>query len=159
MDYADYIGNVTRLAVELVNGDEYSEPAMLTDHQVQPADLAELLAVLAPAVAATADGGPIGAVNALLRRYPPKILVSEHDGQPHLHFADDGEDAASWLGRTCGAGLAHVLTGDPQVRLGRCHADGCTRFYVDQSRNRSRRFCSNACASRTTVAAYRARHR
>ncbi|MEV0173240.1 CGNR zinc finger domain-containing protein [Streptomyces sp. NPDC050803] len=28
---------------------------------------------------------------------------------------------------------------------------------VGQSRNRTRRFCSNACASRTTVAAYRAR--
>jgi hypothetical protein len=27
------------------------------------------------------------------------------------------------------------------------------------SRNRSRRFCSNACASRTTVAAYRARRK
>ncbi|WP_436850251.1 CGNR zinc finger domain-containing protein, partial [Streptomyces monashensis] len=29
----------------------------------------------------------------------------------------------------------------------------------DDSRNRTRRFCSNACASRTTVAAYRARRK
>ncbi|MEU0936254.1 CGNR zinc finger domain-containing protein [Embleya sp. NPDC005971] len=28
---------------------------------------------------------------------------------------------------------------------------------MDQSRNRTRRFCANACASRTTVAAHRAR--
>jgi predicted RNA-binding Zn ribbon-like protein len=51
-----------------------------------------------------------------------------------------------------------VITGrgDPAVTVGRCQAAGCRRFYVDESRNRSRRFCGNACGSRTTVAAYRA---
>ncbi|MGW5371674.1 CGNR zinc finger domain-containing protein [Streptomyces sp. NPDC004011] len=45
----------------------------------------------------------------------------------------------------------------PAVTLGRCAAAGCDNYFVDQSRNRTRRFCSNACASRTTVAAHRAR--
>ncbi|WP_407647073.1 CGNR zinc finger domain-containing protein [Actinacidiphila soli] len=45
------------------------------------------------------------------------------------------------------------------MTIGRCWAAGCPRFSVDQSRNRSRRFCGNTCASRTTVAAHRARQR
>ncbi|WP_189106053.1 CGNR zinc finger domain-containing protein [Streptomyces camponoticapitis] len=40
--------------------------------------------------------------------------------------------------------------------MGRCAAAGCGNHFADQSRDRTRRFCSNACASRTTVAAYRA---
>ncbi|MFC4585949.1 CGNR zinc finger domain-containing protein [Sphaerisporangium corydalis] len=36
---------------------------------------------------------------------------------------------------------------------------GASDSYIDRSRNRSRRFCSGACASRTTVAAHRARSR
>jgi predicted RNA-binding Zn ribbon-like protein len=55
------------------------------------------------------------------------------------------------------AELALVAAGDPAVTLGRCAAAGCGNYFVDQSRNRTRRFCGNACASRTTVAAYRAR--
>jgi predicted RNA-binding Zn ribbon-like protein len=108
-----------------------------------------------------ADGGAATPVNVLLQRYPPDVHVSDHDvpGSRHLHFARDGEDPLSWLGRSCAAALAQVICGDPEVAVGRCEAKGCPRFYVDQSRNRSRRFCSAACASRTTVAAYRARQK
>lgn len=42
--------------------------------------------------------------------------------------------------------------------LGRCAASGCGRWQADGSRNGSRRYCSPACAGRTTVAAYRARN-
>jgi len=52
-----------------------------------------------------------------------------------------------------------VICGDPNVTVGRCQAARCQRFYVDDSGNRSRRFCANACASRTNVAAYRARRK
>jgi predicted RNA-binding Zn ribbon-like protein len=65
----------------------------------------------------------------------------------------------TWLGRSCAAPLAHVVCGDPAVTIGRCHAAACGRFHLDPSRNRTRRFCSHTCASRTTVAAYRARRK
>ncbi|MEU9839768.1 CGNR zinc finger domain-containing protein [Actinomadura sp. NPDC048032] len=163
MRYVAYIGNLTRLAVELVNGDEPSElrREFFQQHDVvEPDDPGDLLPALRDAVAAVADGGPPLPVNLLLDRFPPAMRVAEHDGDgPHLHFARDGEDGVHWLGRSCAAALAHVLCGDPDVTVGRCRADGCARFYVDESRNRSRRFCSNACASRTTVAAHRARRR
>lgn len=110
---------------------------------------------------AASQGGPIASVNALLERHAPLIRVDDHDGEgaAHLHFAPDGEDGVSWLGRSCAAALAHVVCGDPAVTIGRCRAAACGRFYVDDSRNRTRRFCSNACANRTTVAAYRARRK
>lgn len=166
MRYVDYIGNVTRIAVELVNGDPASDllQEMYGQHEIDPASdqqLAQLLPDLRAAIEAVADNGPIGPVNALLARFPPEIHVSDHaaPGEQHLHFARNGEDPITWLGRSCAAALAHVICGDPDVAVGRCQALGCQRCYVDDSRNRSRRFCSNACASRTTVAAYRARRK
>ncbi|MGW2938705.1 CGNR zinc finger domain-containing protein [Streptomyces sp. NPDC001156] len=166
MHYADYIGNLSRLAVEFVNGDPPSElrQEMFRQHRIAEPD-AERLAAFVPglrdAVEAAAHIRPIDAVNALLEQHPPLIRVDDHDGEgsPHLHFAPNGEDAVSWLGRSCAAALAYVVSGDPAVTIGRCRAAGCGRFYVDDSRNRTRRFCSNACASRTTVAAYRARRK
>ena len=162
MSYVGYIANLTTLAVELVNGAESSDlrRSMLAEHEVRPPagdELAGLVTDLGSAVAAVADQGPAAAVNRLLLRFPPEMHVSDHDGLPHLHFARNGDDPVAWLGRGCAAALAHVICGDPAVTVGRCQAAGCPRFYVDESRNRSRRFCGNACASRTTVAAYRAR--
>jgi predicted RNA-binding Zn ribbon-like protein len=162
VSYADYIVNVTQLAVDLVNDEIRSGllGEMLAEHHVAaPADdqLGALMPALRDAVAAVADRGPIDPVNDLLRSFPPDPHVSDHDGEPHLHFARNGADPGDWLGRSCAAALAHVICGDPAVTVGRCQASGCARFYVDSSRNRSRRFCGNACASRTTVAAYRAR--
>lgn len=167
MTYEDYIGNVARLAVELVNtgtadGLSGTDAELLDEHGVRrPStdELAPLLAQLRPAVAAVADGGDPGPLNRLLRRYPPRTHISTHDGHSHLHHAEDGEPPVPWLGRTCAAGLAQVACGAPEVTIGRCQAAGCPRFFVDQSRNRSRRFCGNTCASRTTVAAYRERRK
>jgi CGNR zinc finger len=164
--FVNYIGNLTRLAVELVNSEEPSglREEFFRQHRItapRPDELNTLLPALREAVAAVADGSPVAPVNQLLQHFPPNIQVSDHDetDAQHLHFARDGEDPVSWLGRSCAAALAHVICGDPSVTVGRCHAAGCPRFYVDESRNRSRRFCSGTCASRTTVAAYRARRK
>jgi predicted RNA-binding Zn ribbon-like protein len=165
MQYEDYIGNLARLAVEVANTgstDRLSGPntAMLTDHHVArpaAADLAPLLRLLRPAIAAVADHTAPDPVNHLLRRYPPQLQISTHDGQAHLHHAADGAPPAQWLGQSCAAALAHIACGAPAVAIARCRAANCPNFFVDQSRNRTRRYCSNACASRTTVAAHRAR--
>jgi predicted RNA-binding Zn ribbon-like protein len=165
--YADYLANATRVAVEVANTGNAGNPGsiphqMLTDHQVARATAAELeplRRLLRQALGQIVTGGPAGAVAALLKRYPPDMHLSEHDGILHIHFARDGLPAQRWIGQTAAAALAHVATGDPGVTLGRCAASGCDRFFVDQSRNRTRRFCGGACASRTSVAAFRARGR
>jgi predicted RNA-binding Zn ribbon-like protein len=166
--YEDYLGNVARLAVEVVNSAaeaphlSSTSRALLSEHGVampSPDELVELLPLLRPAVEAIVDGTPTKAVSRLLQHSPPRLCLAGHDGRLHLHFAADGADPAGWIGQSCAAALAHIACGDPAVTIGRCQAWGCTRLFVDQSRNRSRRFCGNTCASRTTVAAYRARQR
>jgi hypothetical protein len=108
--YVNYIGNVTQVAVELVNGDPASDllREMYRQHEIEPASgqrLEQLLPDLREAVEAVADAGPITPVNTLLARFPPDIHVSDHDapGEQHLHFARNGEDAIPWLGRCCAA--------------------------------------------------------
>jgi predicted RNA-binding Zn ribbon-like protein len=55
--------------------------------------------------------------------------------------------------------LAVVVAEYGNDRLGICQADRCEDVYVDTSRNRSRRYCDDACASRMNVAAYRTRQK
>jgi predicted RNA-binding Zn ribbon-like protein len=169
VSYVDYLGNVTRLVVELVNAghaDDLSVDAheMLAQHEVErpaPGDLKPLLVLMREALRQIVDHAPPEAVSELLKRYPPDMHLSDHDGAgvPHIHFARNGLAPRRWIGQTAAATLAHVATGDPGLTLGRCAAERCPHFFVDQSRNRTRRFCGNTCASRTTVAAYRARSR
>lgn len=167
MHYVDYTGNVTRLAVELVNAgnaEQLSRDAqgMLDEHQIAvptERELASVLGLIRQGLAEIVDGRSPQAVSVLLQRYAPRMSLSSHDGAgvPHIHFAADGLAPGQWIGQTVAATLAYVATGDAGLTLGRCAADGCDKFFVDQSRNRTRRFCGNACASRTTVAAHRAR--
>lgn len=167
MQYGDYIGNVTRLAVELANTgtlDRHGElvAAFFAEHEVAPppdGDYGELPDLVRAALAQAVDGAAPDAVHRLLRDYPPEMHLSDHDGPGrwHIHFSRNGTPARRWVGQVVAAQLALVVAGDPAVTLGRCAASGCGNYFVDQSRNRTRRFCSNACASRTTVAAHRAR--
>ena len=167
MLYGDYIGNVTRLAVELANTGTLDQSgelagAFFEQHEVTPppdgayGDLPDLVRA---ALEQLVDHRPPDAVHRLLRDYPPEMHLSDHDGLGgwHIHFSRNGAEATRWVGQLIAAELALVAAGDPSVTLGRCAATGCGAYFVDQSRNRTRRFCSNACASRTTVAAYRAR--
>jgi hypothetical protein len=167
VDYVDYIGNVTRFAVELANAGNLDRPGrdgrdMLTEHEVPhptAADLEHLLPPVRAALQQIVDAARPDAVSALLAEYPPDMHLSDHDGTGavHIHFARNGLAPRGGIGQTTAAALPHVAAGDPGLTLGRCAADGCQNFFVDQSRNRTRRYCGNACASRTTVAAYRAR--
>lgn len=167
MQYGDYIGNVTRLAVELANTgtlDQHSElvAAFFAEHEIVPppeGDYGDLPELVRTALAQLVDGTHPDAVHLLLRDYPPEMHLSDHDGLGgwHVHFSRNGAPAKRWVGQQIAAKLALVTAGDPAVTLGRCAAVGCGNYFVDQSRNRTRRFCSNACASRTTVAAHRAR--
>jgi predicted RNA-binding Zn ribbon-like protein len=55
--------------------------------------------------------------------------------------------------------MVDVIRTDELSRLSLCADDRCGGLVLDLSRNRSRRFCSRACANRNAVAAYRARRR
>jgi predicted RNA-binding Zn ribbon-like protein len=114
--------------------------------------------VRAVAVAATREDVLVQ-LNELLSRARPQPYATDHDGELHLHYAAPGTPAVEQLATTVAMGLATVVAQHGWERLGVCSAEGCANVYVDTSRNASRRYCSNTCASRSTVAAYRARRR
>ena len=86
----------------------------------------------------------------------PRIAVHDDRG-PHLHVERPEATAAERLRANTLMGLAAVLCDGGRLRVGTCDADSCDRVYVDTSRNARRRFCSDRCATRTHVAAHRAR--
>ncbi|GAA5010109.1 CGNR zinc finger domain-containing protein [Kitasatospora paranensis] len=138
----------------------------------EEADLPRLRAVrtrLRGVFEAAAEGDEIRGVdllNSLMVEYPVSPLVSGHDyldeaGRPrwHLHLADNAATATANFTAVACMGLAIHLTELGADRLGICQAAPCRNAYLDTSTNRSRRYCSDRCATRANVAAYRARKR
>jgi predicted RNA-binding Zn ribbon-like protein len=175
MDYDTYGSNAVELAIDLANA-ERAEPdwagAFLRAHDEwfttpQPLELSARDVTRAGEVAdlvrAVAEAGSqpevIDRLNELLDRAKPQPYATDHDGELHLHYASPEAPVLEQLTTTVAMGLSSVVAQHGWQRLGTCSAEGCDDVYVDTSRNASRRYCSNTCASRSTVAAYRARQK
>jgi predicted RNA-binding Zn ribbon-like protein len=170
VDFAAYAQD----AVALANA-ELDDLAALRSHlaarpwyaeRVTARDLATLRRLgddLRGVVAAADDSDAETAVarlNDLLARTPVSPRISGHDAQSwHLHVTAPGASPADDLAAEALMGLAVVVIDHGVDRLGRCEAAGCGRAYLDLSPNRSRRYCSDRCANRAGVAAWRARRR
>jgi len=181
VSYADYDLNPLRLALDLASlGDgtlsfpEFLERQrlMITDHGYRPEGpegpgqdaslepaLTRLGLQLAAALGQPSEDAFFDQLAALLEAQDCKPHLTRHDGIPHLHYARDGAPLAQWLSTMATSGLVLYACRHGRSRLRRCTAAGCGRWLVDTSRNQSRRYCEHACASRTTVAAYRARQK
>ena len=178
MSFEDYDLNPVRLALDLASfGGGTISPGqlierqrrMLTDHgypgtlaRIGPKDLARLrtLGRELAGVLRTADQGPFVAALAVLlgaQDCRPQLTVRDGADSPHLHYAQDGAPLPIWMGTMAVSGLVLYVCRYGRSRLRPCAADGCGRWYADESRNASRRYCSATCASRTTVAAFRHR--
>lgn len=97
--------------------------------------------------------------NRLFRRCDARPHLVRHDGFDwHLHGLPAGAPIADAIAVDSAMGLADLVRVDDTERLKRCGDERCERMFFDLSRNRSRRFCSTTCQSRTNVAAFRARH-
>lgn len=96
-------------------------------------------------------------VNLLLEKYGATPRLSMHSGHPHLHFEPIESAMVCWLGAITAMGLASVIVEHGVERFGVCDSGTCIDVYIDTSRNRSRRHCSNTCSTREAVAAYRKR--
>ena len=176
MSYDDYDMNPLQLALDLASagdgmlsmaGFTAAQGLMLADHGypttgLSGADAAALVGLgraLAAVLAEPDDGAFIDKLALLLDDQDCSPQLTRHDGVPHLHFARDGAPLARWVGAMAVSGLVRYVCRNGRSRLRRCAAAGCGRWYADVSRNSARRYCSHACASRTTVAAHRARQR
>lgn len=175
MDYDTYGSNAVELAIDLANVDRTDQAwvrAFLDAHDEwftdgtgleltgPEADAVEQTSSLVRDVALAASQPEVMTrLNALLALASPRPYATDHDGELHLHYARPDAGAVEQLTTTVAMGLSQVVVQHGWQRLGVCSAEGCGNVYVDTSRNASRRYCSNTCASRSTVAAYRARQR
>lgn len=175
MNYDTYASNAVELAIDLANVDRDADAwaadfLRAHDDWFSPGSARDLTAEEAGAAAETADlvravalagsqADVVNQLNALLSRARPRPYATEHDGELHLHYTPDEAPVLEQLTTTVAMGLSQVVAQHGWQRLGVCSAEGCDDVYVDTSRNASRRYCSNTCASRSTVAAYRARRK
>jgi len=167
MSYATYDLNAVSLALDLASLAEGSlthaefvqrQAQMLDEHgYAGDEDFTTLARSLAVVLDEPAEDQFLDALAALLAEQACKPFLTRHDGVPHLHYVSDDAPFAEWIATMAVTGLVSYVCRDGRSRLRRCAADGV--WFADTSRNSSRRYCSNACASRTTVAAFRARQR
>ncbi|MBS2534088.1 CGNR zinc finger domain-containing protein [Catenulispora sp. NF23] len=100
----------------------------------------------------------VHALNTLLSDFPVSLSISGHELQDwHMHLADDDAGQARTYVTGAVFGLAYTIAERGIERLGMCCATSCQAVFVDTTTNASRRYCSDRCATRTNVAAYRAR--
>lgn len=98
-------------------------------------------------------------VNSMLRRARALPQLVTHDGWGyHLHATPPEAPLADRMAVEAAMALVDVVRQGELDRLRVCEAAGCGNVLVDLSKNRSRRWCSTACANRVNVGAFRARH-
>ncbi|HEU5029439.1 MAG TPA: CGNR zinc finger domain-containing protein [Spirillospora sp.] len=99
-------------------------------------------------------------LNGLMLELPLHPHLAEHDPHGvHMHYAPPSSRLPDRFRATTLMHLAELVVEHGIDRTGVCDAEGCDRVYADTSRAGRRRFCSEGCANRTNVAAFRARRR
>jgi predicted RNA-binding Zn ribbon-like protein len=106
------------------------------------------------------DADAVQALNALLEAFPVQPRISGHDaGDWHMHVTSRGASVSAEYLAGAVWGLSVWLCEYGSARFGICADDRCGNVYLDTSSNNCRRFCSERCATRSHVAAHRARKR
>ncbi|HEX8631285.1 MAG TPA: CGNR zinc finger domain-containing protein [Catenuloplanes sp.] len=106
------------------------------------------------------DAEAVTEINALLEAYPVQPRISGHDaGDWHMHVTSRGASVSAEYLAGAVWGLAVWLCEYGSARFGICADGRCGNVYLDTSSNCCRRFCSERCATRSHVAAHRARKR
>jgi predicted RNA-binding Zn ribbon-like protein len=175
MNYDTYGSSAVELAIELANAErddpEWARTFLAAHHEwftpgtslelssAETANAAETAELVRAVAVAQSRSEVLSRLNELLALARPRPYATDHDGELHLHYARPDSPVLEQLTTTVAMGLSQVVAQHGWQRLGVCSADGCGNVYVDTSRNASRRYCSNTCASRSTVAAYRARQK
>ena len=175
MNYDTYGSSAVELAIDLANAqlDAPSEVVrFLTEHAEwfsaetsydltdrESGRAVEIAGMVRGVAVADSQAAVLARLNELLAVARPRPYATDHDGELHLHYARADSSVLEQVTTTVAMGLSQVVIQHGWQRLGVCSAEGCDDVYVDTSRNASRRYCSNTCASRSTVAAYRARRK
>jgi predicted RNA-binding Zn ribbon-like protein len=106
--------------------------------------------------AATA-AATLGRLGAALDTRPR--LVPAEPGTWTLRHGPHPEEGLGALSASVVVGLMQLLADGEWDRIGTCAGAPCRCFFVDRTRNRTRRFCCQLCADRINQARSRARRR
>jgi predicted RNA-binding Zn ribbon-like protein len=182
MDFSHYSDEPVQMAVDLVNTlnaatgeDTFASPIDVTEFissrdadwckpgwEASQDDLNEVVALrsrLRGIFDAANESEATVMINAVLCEADAVPRLSLHGDGPHLHFESDDDAPATWLGAVTAMGLTVAIIEGGYERFGTCSSSSCDDVFVDGSRNRSRRHCSDTCTTRENVAAHRARQR
>jgi predicted RNA-binding Zn ribbon-like protein len=176
VDFTGYNSDGVQMAVELVNTrptdqfpDEMTDVSTLNeflarhdfDVSADERDLAAIHKVRAELAAifdTDDEEAAAAAINRILDRTRALPHLTNHNGHPwHLHFDSEKESIADQVGAIAAGALSNVFVGAGLTRFGECADDACESYFVDTSRNASKRFCCERCSTRNAVAAHRAR--
>ena len=123
------------------------EPAL----QFAAQQLRQILAEGTPAKAA-----PL--INRLLRQQQARPeLAPDPAGHWRLHLHPAGASAEALDLVRAASGLAVLVDEDRWATIKQCGAERCDDFFLDQSRNSARRYCSRTCANRINAQLHRQR--
>jgi len=140
---------------------------LLTDHgltthanRAREADLArvrKLRGRLRQAFEARDEAEAVAALNEIVGRARARPQLVRVGSAWRFRYA--GSDVTDTLAANVAASLLEAIRDDGWERFGICDAAPCCCVYVDRSKNRRRRYCSQLCTDRATQAAYRSRRR
>jgi predicted RNA-binding Zn ribbon-like protein len=149
---------LTRVAALDQLMDEWGEWTGSRSHDLRELDEVRALRPRLAAIWTTDMDQAVALVNEMLRECGAlPQLVRHGTWEYHLHATAPEAPLAERMAVEAAMAFADLIRAGELERLGLCAADGCDNVLVDLSKNRSRRFCSTACANRVNVAAYRAR--
>jgi predicted RNA-binding Zn ribbon-like protein len=174
-----YKERLARLAQDFINShDLYLEqpehlltPAdlgrFLVAHRIQPHEAvtqADLEAVrlirdqVRAAWTAASVKEAVEILNPLLGEIGVNLQAQADDQDVHLQYDMPSDTSfVAQLGMQSALGIIALLQHEGLDRLRACAAAPCRDVFIDTSRNKSRRFCSDRCANRYNIAAFRER--
>jgi len=96
-----------------------------------------------------AQPADLGAVNRALQAALPHLRVTRRGEGYAWNWDENGADALAAPLRPIARSAAELLTSDDLARVRECDGATCTWLFLDESRNRSRRWCSmESCGNR-----------
>jgi predicted RNA-binding Zn ribbon-like protein len=114
-------------------------------------ELREQLRAVFVAAGAGDQDEAIERLNALLIQHPIHPQLTRHDARSwHVHLNEAGSVPDRYAARAA-MGLAVQVDEHGIERLGVCRAEDCGRVFFDGTANRSRRYCTDRCASTHTL--------
>jgi predicted RNA-binding Zn ribbon-like protein len=137
----------------------HAEPGLVeVAERLTTADLERLKTVrgqLRQAFEAETEAQAVNILNRLLRQAKAVPQLSAPEGR--WKYEVPSRRASDAIAALSAMGVLDAIRGGSWQRFGICRGDPCRCVYVDRSKNRSRSYCSQACADRLNAAAYRRR--